>query len=326
MAREQLGICAEPNLHGLVFLLNAIDGHQALLRQQLARLPMLINRLSDQFSEANLSAVVAIGVGYWDTLYPEQRPDQFTPFPSFLLEELHMSAKPYDLMLQIRADRYDVLHVAAQQSYQLLMPSIEVAEQIHCFRYLDGRELTGFIDQPDAVKGRRKRAVALIDPTQQAEFAGGSYVHLQRSHLDLSHWQQLTQAQQEAIIGRKKLDGTLLPLAQRAANCHAVKAELVNDAAEPLPLLLQNMPFGQLKVQGLLTLGFSCHANVYPAWLAKRLGYRLPALTEHGYPLLELTIGDEAAEYDALLDYIQIETSAVFFAPSISFMEHAAGI
>ncbi len=42
MAREQLGICAEPNLHGLVFLLNARDGYQATLRWQLAKIPALI--------------------------------------------------------------------------------------------------------------------------------------------------------------------------------------------------------------------------------------------------------------------------------------------
>ena len=66
MAREQLGICAEANLHGMVLLMNAMDGHQAAIRLQLARLPALVQRLSDQFSESNLSAVVAVGVGYWD--------------------------------------------------------------------------------------------------------------------------------------------------------------------------------------------------------------------------------------------------------------------
>ena len=61
MAREQLGICAEPNLHGLVLLMNALDGHEAVVRQILGNIPGVIHRLADQFSEANLSAVVAIG-------------------------------------------------------------------------------------------------------------------------------------------------------------------------------------------------------------------------------------------------------------------------
>ncbi len=323
MAREQLGICAEPNLHGLVFLLNARDGYQATLRWQLAKIPALIQRLSEQFSEANLSAVVAVGVTYWDTLYPSCRPADFQSFPSLLLDEIKMPAEPYDLFLQIRSDRYDVLHLAAQQSYQLLQSYVDIAEQIHSFRYLDGRELTGFIDQPDAPKGRRKRALALIEQ-QQAGFAAGSYLHFQRYRLDLARWQQLTQPQQEAIIGRKKMDGTLLALAQRLENCHANKAALVDDAGQPLPLLFQNMPFGQLKVQGLLCLGFSCSGLAYPAWLAKRVGYPL------GKPAEATAVAAQSeaapADYDLLLDYTQADAGAVFFAPSISFIEQQAGL
>jgi putative iron-dependent peroxidase len=316
MAREQLGICAEPNLHGLVFLLNARDGYQSTLRLQLAKMPMLIQRLSEQFSEANLTAVLAVGVNYWDTLYPSCRPNDFQPFPSVMLDEIKMPAAPSDLFLQIRADRYDVLHLAAQQSYQLIQAYVDVAEQIHCFRYLDGRELTGFIDQPDAPKGRRKKALALIDQ-QQPELSGGSYLHYQRYRLDLTRWQQLTQQQQEAIMGRKKLDGTLLAMAQRLDNSHANKAELVDAQGEPLPLLFQNMPFGQLKVQGLLCLGFSHCGTAYPQWLARRVGYPLGTLTAAEY---------HAAEYDLLLDYTQADAGAVFFAPSISFIEQQAGI
>lgn len=324
MAREQLGICAEPNLHGLVFLLNARDGYQSSLRLQLAKLPMLIQRLSEQFSEANLNAVLAVGVNYWDTLYPTSRPDDFQPFPSLLLDEMKMPAEPSDLFLQIRADRYDVLHLAAQQSYQLIQAYVEVAEQIHCFRYLDGRELTGFIDQPDAPKGRRKKALALIDQ-QQPAFSGGSYLHYQRYRLDLARWQQLTQSQQEAIMGRKKLDGALLAMAQRLENSHASKSELIDSQGESLPLLFQNMPFGQLKVQGLVCLGFSPCGTAYPRWLARRVGYPLSTAVE--LPNIEpATTEYHAAEYDLLLDYTQADAGGVFFAPSISFIEQQAGL
>ncbi len=321
MAREQLGICAEPNLHGLVFLLNARDGYQSTLRLQLAKMPMLIQRLSEQFSEANLTAVLAVGVNYWDTLYPTCRPADFQPFPSLMLEEMKMPAEPYDLFLQIRADRYDVLHLAAQQSYQLIQAYVDVAEQIHCFRFLDGRELTGFIDQPDAPKGRHKRSLALIDQ-QQPQFSGGSYLHYQRYRLDLARWQQLTQPQQEAIMGRKKMDGSLLAMAQRLDNSHANKAALYDAQHQPLPLLLQNMPFGQLKVQGLLCLGFSCYGKTYPQWLAGRVGYPLDQATPEVSSMSEAG----ATDYDLLLDYTQADAGAVFFAPSISFLEQQAGL
>jgi putative iron-dependent peroxidase len=308
MAREQLGICAEANLHGMVLLMNAMDGHQAAIRLQLARLPALVQRLSDQFSESNLSAVVAIGVGFWDTLYVNQRPKELQPWMPLSVDDLDMPALPFDLLLQIRADRYDVLHLAAQQCFQLLNQHVELAEQIHAFRYMDGRDLTGFIDQPDAPKGRRKRELALIPEQNDAVFAGGSYLHFQRYRLDMTRWQQLTQQQQEAIMGRRKIDGQRLALAQLDDNSHEVKASCVSVEGQPLPLVFQNMPYGQLKVQGMLNLGFSADAKAYLRWLKNRMGQ------------------PGRQNYDLLLDFIQADCGAAFFAPSVNFMEQQAGL
>jgi len=308
MAREQLGICAEPNLHGMVLLMNALDGHHASIRLQLARIPALVLRLSDQFSESNLSAVVAVGVGYWDTLYVTQRPKDLHPFLPMSVDDLEMPALPFDLLIQIRADRYDVLHLAAQQCFQLLTQHVELAEQIHTFRYMDGRDLTGFIDQPTAPKGRRKREIALISEQLDPIFAGGSYLHLQRYRLDLVRWQQLTQQQQETIIGRRKIDGQRLALAQLDENSHEIKAASIADDEQKIPLLFQNMPYGQLKVQGMLYLGFSADAKSYLNWLKNRMGQ------------------PGKQNYDLLLDYTQADCGASFFAPSVSFLEHQAGL
>ncbi len=307
MAREQFGICAEANLHGFMFLINALDGHQSSLRVQLARLHGLIQRLSDQFSESNLSAVIAIGAGYWDTIYPVARPSGLQSFPPLIVDDLDMPASPFDLFLQIRSDRYDVLHLAAQQCLQLLQPYIELQEQVHAFRYMDGRDLTGFIDQPRAPKGKRKRELALVAEEVDAQFAGGSYLHFQRYRLDLNRWQQLTQGQQELIMGYKKMDGSLIASAQLAEQSHAVKASLELEQ-QSLPLLFQNMPYGQLKVQGTLTLGFSNDGRTYLQWLKNRMGQ------------------SGLQNYDLLLDYVQADCGAAFFAPSVNFMEQEAGL
>lgn len=308
MAREQLGICAEANLHGMIMLINALEGHQAAIRLQLARLPALVQRLSDQFSESNLSAVIAIGVGYWDTLYVNQRPKDLQPLSALTVDDIDMPALPFDLLLQIRADRYDVLHLAAQQCFQLLNQHVELAEQIHAFRYMDGRDLTGFIDQPDAPKGRRKRELALIPEQQDPIFAGGSYLHFQRYRLDMSRWQQLTQQQQETIMGRRKIDGQRLALAQLDENSHELKSSCVTVEGQHLPLLFQSMPYGQLKIQGMLHLGFSSDAKTYGRWLKTRMGQ------------------PGKQNYDLLLDFTQADCGAAFFAPSVSFMEQQAGL
>lgn len=308
MAREQVGVCAEPNLHGLLLLMNALDGHETAVRRVLGSIPGLIHKLAEQFSEANLNAVVAIGPGYWHSLYPHARPAEFEPFSALAVDDLSMPAIPYDVLLKIRADRYDVLHLAIQQCYQLLMPHLELVEQTHCFRFMDGRDLTGFIDQPLPPRGRKKRELALINETHQPEFSQGSYLFYQRYRLDLHRWQQLTQSQQEAIIGQRKLDGQQLSTAQLHEHSHAVKAAVVDAFGQYYPLVFQNMPYGQLKSQGLVILACSAAPTAYLAWLSRRLG-------------------DTAGQnYDLLLDYVQADSGAAFFAPSVSFLEDYAMI
>lgn len=308
MAREQIGICAEPNLHGLLLLMNALDGHENSVRRALGAIPNLIHKLAEQFSEANLNAVVAIGPGYWDALYSGSRPADLKPFSPLIVDDLAMPAVPYDVLLKIRADRYDVLHLAIQQSYQLLAPHLELVEQTHCFRFMDGRDLTGFIDQPMPPRGRKKRELALINNDKQTEFMQGSYLYYQRYRLDLNRWQQLTQSQQEAIIGQRKLDGQTLPLAQLHEHSHAVKAAVKDEMDQDLPLVFQNMPYGQLKSQGLVILAYSADPSTYLTWLSQRLG------------------DTSGKNYDLLLDYIQADSGAAFFAPSVTFLEDKAEI
>lgn len=308
MAREQLGICAEPNLHGLVLLMNALDGHEAVVRQILGNIPGVIHRLADQFSEANLSIVVAIGANYWDNLYPQQKPSGLVAFPALQMNDVEMPSVPYDVILNLRADRYDVLHLASQQCYQMMQPYLELVEQCHAFRFMDGRDLTGFLDNPQAPRGRQKRKLALIGDEQDPTFSGGSYLHFQRYRLDLNRWQQLTQAQQETIMGQGKLDGLLLDDELLLDESHARIASTFDETGQHLPLLFQNMPYGHLRVQGLLMFSYSADASSFIRWLKRRLG------------------DAQQQNYDLLLDYIQADSGAAFFAPSLNFLEEQAGL
>ena len=97
MAREQFGICAEPNLHGNYLLFNALDDKNAFIRAAISRLPKLFDNYSEQFSEANLIGVVAIGVAYWDEFYPVARPALLAPFPTIHSDERCVPTNSYDL-------------------------------------------------------------------------------------------------------------------------------------------------------------------------------------------------------------------------------------
>lgn len=304
MAREQLGICTEANLHGSYLFFNALEGHERVLRHKLARLPQLFDRLATHFSEALLTSVVAVGSNYWNMLYPDARPAGLTPFPDFSVEDIDLVPVPLDLMIQIRSDRQDVNFIATQQVLHLFQGHADLQEHIQGFRYLDGRSLTGFIDAPCNPKGKAKREAALVDQVLQPVFAGGSYLYLHCLNFDLVSWQQLNTEQQEAIMGMDKVSGKPLLAGKLAADSHYVmmQPETVQNA-----FLQQNMPFSQAKVQGMLQLSYAANPDVLLQQLKRRFG-----LTEH-------TQG-----YDQLLNYSRIDFSAAFFAPSISFLELAA--
>jgi len=305
MAREQTGVCAEPNLHGLLLLFNALDGHAQALRRLFADLPYEMGRLADQFSEANLNTTLAIGAAYWDSLYPKQRPAGLASFHSLEVGDLAMPASPADFLLYLRADRYDVVHLACQHVVTSFMQHADLIEQTHLFRFMDGRSLTGFVLEPPYISGRKKRELALIPTEAQPDFAQGSYVHLQRYRLDVARWQMLTQAQQEQIIGKTKLDASPLADEQLTGDSHAQRCQLFGAEAARFDLVFQDMPFAQMRAQGHVSIGFSRDATAFVRWLEQRMG-------------------DGVQHYDLLLDYIQADSGAAFFAPSINFLEDAA--
>lgn len=301
MAREQSGICSEPNLHGLVLLFNALDGHASFLRRQFGLFSHTSAKLAEQFSEANLNTTVGIGAAFWDTIYPECRPALFESMKPSIAGDIEMPASPADFVFYIRADRYDVLHLASQQLSSLVIAHADLIDQTHVFRFMDGRALTGFLLEPPYIHGRKKRDLALVDDPE-SEFSQGSYMHVQRYRLDFSRWQLLTQEQQEHIIGRNKLSGHLLREHEMLQNTHAARTATSDVDGESLPLVFQDMPFGQLRAQGMLQVAYSKSPSAFYRWLQRRLG-------------------DGLQHYDLMLDYLQADSGAAFFAPSINFLE-----
>ena len=313
MAREQLGICAEANLHASYLLFNAIEGHEAPLRQKLARVAQLLARLAEHFSEAQLTGVVAIGADYWDSLYPGARPQGLQPFPLLASDHLAQTEVWADLFIQIRSDRLDVNYIACQQICQIVKNHVDLLEQLQGFRYLDGRDLTGFIDTPHNPKGSRKRQLALVDATQQPVFAAGSYLYLQRWHYDLAHWQQLDICQQEEIMGISKIEGAMLAPPRLHQNSHTLTCRLGNIENTP-SLVMQNMPFAQHNSQGLISLSYAVEPERFSQQLRYQLGYR------QNHPENSAPMNNQ---YDLLFDFCHADLCAAFFAPSLSFLEMA---
>jgi len=306
MAREQFGVCAEPNLHGSYLLFNVLDDKNDHLCQALSRLPALFDKHADRFSEANLIGVFAIGANYWDEFYSTSRPKGLTSFPVMACEDRIAPANTYDLYIEIRSDRLDVNHIVSNKVCALLGESVELAESLNAFRFLDGRDLTGFILGSENPRGQHRRNVALVNIKDDEEFAGGSYLHIQRYKHNLKLWNTLDVKAQEDIYARTKIDNEEYSTENKLATSHALRTDIKNDNGEPLELICQSMPYGDVKHQGL----FSVYYANSPLPFEKRLK--------------SMIIGDEHGNFDLLLEYTQAEIGAAFFVPSLSFLEKLA--
>lgn len=308
MARAQAGICAEPNLHGLTLLLNVMTDDVLSMRRKLSRVPAILGELDDRFSEAMLNGVVAVGSDYWDVVYPSQRPAHLQSFPDFSggdnSGDRQAPRESIDILLQIRSDRFDANFLAARTLMEWFGHDVELIEQIRSFRFLDGRDLTGFIDSPDNPKAMKKRQAALISHDDDPVFAGGSYLFVQKFRHNLRRWEQLGPEAQEELMGRRKVTGERISEASSSSVTHAGKSRLLDDDEQPLLLLRQNMPWGDLREQGLLAMYYATQPSAVVHWLKQR--YQ----------------ADEHGDYDPLLDYTQAVASAAYFAPSIEFLEN----
>lgn len=303
MAREQFGICAEPNLHGTYLLFNALDERNAFIRAAVSRLPKLFENYAEQFSEANLIGVVAIGDAYWDEFYPNARPTLLAPFPVMNSGDRVAPITSHDIYVEIRSDRADVNHIVSTKVCQLLGDSVELIEQVQAFRFLDGRDLTGFVDGTENPQGLHRRKVAYVTDEQDATFAGGSYLHTQRYQHNLKLWESLAEHEQEDVYGRTKLDNIEYESADKPLTAHTKRTSLKDDEGNSIEIVRQSMPYGDMKRKGLFFVSY-CHSP-------KPFEVMLNSMIH----------GDGHGNSDHLLKFTQAETGSAFFAPSLSFLE-----
>jgi putative iron-dependent peroxidase len=177
---------------------------------------------------------------------------------------------------------------------------------VHGFRYFDARDLLGFVDGTENPNGQAAIDAVLIGD-EDAAFAGGSYVIVQKYLHDLGGWNALTTETQERIMGRKKLSDVELDDATKPTFAHSALTTIVENGKE-VKILRDNMPFGKVS-QGEFGTYF--------------IGYSRSPLTIEQM-LENMFVGRPPGNYDRLLDFSRAVTGNLFFVPSATFLESAA--
>ena len=287
----------------LVVTINPGPENCAAIRSFCAELAALLRAVGFRDLGSGLSCVMAFGSDAWDRLFGLPRPAELHPFREIQAGSRHAVSTPGDLLFHIRAERMDMCFELATQIMASLGLAVSLADEVHGFRYFDARDLLGFVDGTENPTGQAA-VEAVVVGQEDAGFAGGSYVIVQKYLHDLSGWNTLTTEAQERIIGRTKLSDIELDDSIKPTSAHNALTTIVKGGKE-IKILRDNMPFGRAGEGefGTYFIGYS----------------RSPSTIEE--MLENMFIGRPPGNYDRLLDFSRAVTGNLFFAPSETFLE-----
>lgn len=298
----QTGIIAEPSSDATFVLLNAIEGKEQTLREALRNAPALITAIQQQFPDSELHASIGFSAHSWERITLQEKPSELAPFPSFSGELLSVSDEAHDIVLHIRALRHDATHILSLKLFQSFADSVEISSQTNCFKYLDNRDFTGFVDGTENPQGKDRETVALVGEEDELNL-GGSYLNYLKFTHDLPKWGTLDLKEQEDTYGRTKYDNEEYASEEKSVHAHTKRTSLKDENGKSLEILRHSMPFGDLKEQGLVFASYSRTPSIFDRMLQSMIE------------------GDEQGNVDHLMKYTNASVGSAFFVPSISFLK-----
>ncbi len=227
----------------LVVTINPGTANRTAIRSFCGGLPGLVRAVGFRDIEGNLSCVMGIGSDAWDRLFGQPRPAELHPFREIKAGSRHAVATPADIIFHVRAKRMDLCFELATQIMSQLGEAVSPVDEVHGFRYFDDRDLIGFVDGTENPAGQAAIDAVYVG-AEDAAFAGGTYVIVQKYLHDLAGWNALSTETQERIIGRTKLADIELDDAVKPAYAHNALAKVVVDGKE-IKIVRDNMPFGR---------------------------------------------------------------------------------
>jgi putative iron-dependent peroxidase len=287
----------------LVFALNPGPENADTVRSLCRDLSALIRSVGHRVPDGQLSCIMGFGSEAWVQLFGQPKPAELHKMPEFGEGDRVAVSTPGDILFHIRAQRMDLSFELSYQLTSRLGTSVTPIDEVHGFRYFDSRSMVGFVDGTENPTGQRMVDLTIVGE-EDPDFAGGSYVVVQKYIHDLTGWNALKTEEQEGIIGRTKLADIELDDSVKPPYAHNAVSKIEKNGKE-VTILRDNMPFGQAGKGefGTYFIGYS----------------RSPAITEE--MLKNMFEGRPKGNYDRLLDFSKAVTGALFFVPSATFLD-----
>lgn len=290
-------IVDKPSRAALFLVLGVSPGGEDEVRDLISSFAGLVKSVDFRYSAENLFAVLGIGARLWSRLTSAPAPSALREFQP-IEGALHRApATDGDLLFHFRADSYDVCYELASQLLQRLGSAVTVLDETQGFKYLDQRDLLGFVDGTANPTGPAALDCVLLDDA--ADYPGSSYITVQKYLHDMAAWRALSVEEQERVIGRSKVDDIEMDDDVKPSNSHVALNDLDED------IYRENMVFGSFKEghSGTYFIGYARD----PEQINERLS--------------NMFVGDPVGNYDRILDYSTAVTGTNFFAPSVELMD-----
>lgn len=298
-----------PLTEAAIFLVGiAATGSDDALRDALADVSGLKRSVGFRIPEGELSCVVGVGADLWERICAGRpRPKRLHRFIPLSGAKHTAVSTPGDVVFHIRAHRLDLCFELAQRLTGRLSGLVTMIDEVHGFRSFDERDLLGFVDgteNPEGFSALRAVTIAEDDP----EFAGGSYVIVQKYLHDLTAWDALPVEEQERAVGRTKLTDIELPDDVKPANSHVALNTIVDADGVERDIMRFNMPFGRVSDAefGTYFIGYARDPDVIEQMLRN------------------MFIGDPPGNHDRILDFSTALTGNLFFVPTVDLLDGLA--
>lgn len=293
MSRVQTGILPE-HCRAAIWLEASIQGDFDAIRQGCKTFNQSLITFQDKFPDANLGAVVAFGHDLWRDLSGGVGATELKNFAP--LGKGLAPATQHDVMIHILSLRHDVNFSVAQAALAAFGDALKIEEEIHGFRWVEDRDLSGFVDGTENPQGEEtRRTVAVINDGVDA---GGSYVFVQRWEHNLKQLNRMSVSDQEMIIGRTKEANEEIDGDERPDTSHLTRVDL-KENGKGLKIVRQSLPYGTAS---------GTHGLYFIAYCA-----RLHNIEQQ---LLSM-FGETDGKRDGMLRFTKPVTGGYYFAPSL---------
>ena len=215
-------------------------------------------------------------------------------FPVLTGPGIEIPSTPASLWCWLRGDdRGELLH-RSRQIDQALAIDFKLDDVIDSFMYRDSRDLSGYIDGTENPQDD-EAVTAAIANNQGNGFDGSSFVAVQQWRHDLDHFQEMSEAEQDDIIGRHQSDNEEFDEAPESAHVKRSAQESFDPEAF---VVRRSMPWAEGMDSGLMFVAFGQSFDAFEA-------------------ILNRMIGKEDGVTDALFSFTQPVTGSYFWCPPI---------